>query len=496
MTDQKLISDPVAPSRPTLPEKDTVARWQRAYALRLLISDCIVIALTVFGTQVFWLGTQPVGVSGADYVDYTLVSVSLIIGWLITLALFGTRSTRLIGYGSGEYRAIIDGSLRLFGLVAIFSYVGQLDISRGYVLISLPLGTILLLITRRLCRSWLSAQRKKGRMVSRVLLVGEEDANLRILSELSRQPEAGLVVVGACSPSGQVGGTLGESEIPVLGNLRRLEDALRVTGADTVIVSGESGLPADRVRELSWKLESGRQHLIVAPNLTDIGGPRLHTRPVAGLPLMHVETPRYSGRQVLAKRSFDVFGSGLLLLALSPVFLLISLLVKVSSKGPIFYGQERIGINGEPFKMLKFRSMVVGADAQLASLLAEQGNSDTPLFKVDNDPRITPIGRVLRKYSLDEFPQLVNVFLGSMSLVGPRPQREGEVALYDDAARRRLIVKPGMSGLWQVSGRSSLSWEDAIRLDLYYVENWSLTGDIGILLRTFKAVFAPGETAH
>ncbi|ALJ19057.1 sugar transferase [Microbacterium sp. No. 7] len=471
-------------------------RWQRDYATRLVISDFVIVTLTVFGTQVFWLGSHTRGVAGADYLDYTWLSLLLIASWMLMLSLYGTRSPRVIGYGSAEYRAIVDGALRLFGLIAIVSYLAMVDVSRGYILISMPLGLALLILSRWAWRAWLRGRRRRGEMISRVLLIGEEEASERILTELNSQPAAGYVVVGACSPSGLVGGTLGDTGVPVLGNLDHMIDALRVTGADTVLISGESGLPAGKVRELSWQLEAGQHHLIMAPNLTDIGGPRIHTRPVAGLPLMHVETPRYTGRQVVLKRAFDILGSGTLLLLLSPVFLLIMLLVRLSSPGPIFYGQERIGLNGKPFQMLKFRSMIPDADDMLAELLAQQGTSDTPLFKVENDPRITKVGRVLRKYSLDELPQLVNVFLGSMSLVGPRPQREGEVELYDDAARRRLIVKPGMSGLWQVSGRSALSWEDAIRLDLYYVENWSLTGDVNILLRTFKAVVAPGETAH
>lgn len=492
--DGETLSLVTAPT-PTQRSESSDRRWQHVYSWRLAFIDFFVVIATVFGTQVFWLGTHPGAVVGSS-VSYTMLSLLLIAAWMAILSLYGTRSPRVVGYGSSEYRAIIDGALRLFGVIAIISYVARIDVSRGYILISFPLGVIALIVGRWLARRWLVAERKRGQMVSRVLLVGEEEASTRILSELARQPEAGFIVVGACSPSGRIAGTLGDTDIPVIGNLRHLKEALDATRADTVIVSGESGLPAERVRELSWQLEAGRQHLIVAPNLTDIGGPRIHTRPVAGLPLMHVETPRYTRRQVILKRTVDIAGSGLLLLLLSPVFLTIALLVKLGSKGPVFYGQERIGLNGAPFTMLKFRSMIVDADDQLADLLAQQGTSDKPLFKVENDPRITPIGRILRKHSLDEFPQLVNVFLGSMSLVGPRPQREGEVALYDDAARRRLIVKPGMSGLWQVSGRSALSWEDAIRLDLYYVENWSLTGDISILLRTFKAVLVPGETAH
>jgi lipopolysaccharide/colanic/teichoic acid biosynthesis glycosyltransferase len=193
----------------------------------------------------------------------------------------------------------------------------------------------------------------------------------------------------------------------------------------------------------------------------------------------------------VSKRAFDIVGSALLLLVSSPILIGVAIAIRVTSPGNIIYLQERIGRQGHPFGMLKFRSMVPDADDRLESLLDAQGTSDRPLFKVMNDPRITPIGRFIRKYSLDEFPQLLNVLLGQMSLVGPRPQRAAEVALYDDAAHRRLIMKPGMSGLWQVSGRSNLSWDDAIRLDLYYVENWSMTGDLLILFRTMRAVASP-----
>jgi len=264
---------------------------------------------------------------------------------------------------------------------------------------------------------------------------------------------------------------------------------LAESSSDTVVVVGSDDLSASSINELSWRLDPGQQ-LVVAPQLIGVAGSRIHTRPVAGLPLIHVETPSYDGAKRVAKRALDVVGSGLLLLAFSPLFVVTALLIKLASPGPVFYRQERIGLSGEPFGILKFRSMVTDADKHLAALLEAQGTDGVPLFKPDNDPRITPIGRFLRRYSIDELPQLFNVLLGDMSLVGPRPQVDGEVRLYDDKASRRLVVKPGMSGLWQVSGRSNLSWDDSIRLDLYYVENWSITSDLVILLRTLRAVLA------
>ena len=493
MIDQKTVASPATESR-------RARDWRESYALRLVITDLVVLVWTVFGVQFAWFGLLPQtlavdSILGPVRVNYTLVSVLLVVAWMAVLGIYGTRGYRVLGTGSTEYKLVTDATIRLFGLVAIIAFLLQLDVARGYVLVAFPLGLAVLLISRWAWRQWLGVQRRRGLYSSTVLLVGSEISASHIARELARQPEAGYRVVGACVPSSRIAGYLPDTTIPVFGNLQKVSSALAASGADTVVITSADELPPERVRELSWSLEAGRQHLVVAPSLTDIGGPRIHTRPVAGLPLIHVETPRYEGRKRFSKRAFDIAGSGLILLLLSPVLLAIALAVKFTSAGPVFYKQERIGLNGKPFHMLKFRSMVVNADDQLVALLEAQGTGDTPLFKVQNDPRLTRIGAVLRKHSLDEFPQLINVFRGDMSLVGPRPQREGEVALYTESARRRLIVQPGMTGLWQVSGRSALSWDDAIRLDLYYVENWSLSFDLLILWKTVRVAFL-GEGAY
>jgi exopolysaccharide biosynthesis polyprenyl glycosylphosphotransferase len=402
----------------------------------------------------------------------------------------------VVGGGSAEYRNVANGTIRLFGIVAIVAYLFKVDVARGYILIALPLGIVVLVFSRWMWRQWLSVQRQKGEYSARVILVGSPQSAAHIARELGRNTSDGYLVVGACIPSGRPGTLLQDTDVPVFGDLNSVHQALAEAGADTVAITSSEELTPRGIRELSWGLDGGRQHLIVAPSLTDIGGPRIHTRPVAGLPLIHVEMPRYEGRKLFTKRGFDIVGSAVLLLVLSPFLVALAVIVALTSRGPVLYRQERIGLNGKPFNMLKFRSMKDKADSELAGLLADQGRDNEPLFKVQNDPRVTPAGRVLRKHSLDEFPQLLNVLRGDMSLVGPRPQRDGEVALYDDAARRRLLLKPGMSGLWQIGGRSTLAWEDAIRLDLYYVENWSMMGDLVILWRTLKAVLAPGGEAH
>lgn len=477
-----------------------VRDWRHTYAGYLVVTDLLVLIWVVFGVQLAWLGfdRSAVGFSGSREditVSYTTITFVIVAAWMIALAFYDTRADRVVGIGSTEYKLILSASVALFGGVAIVAFLFKIDLARGYILMAFPLGILVLLLSRWMWRQWLRVQRNKGRFASRVLLVGSETSVIHIAREFARSPDAGYMVVGACVPSGRVADTLPGTDIPVSGNVSMLVEALAATGADTVVITSADELPPQRVRELSWSLEPGRQHLVVAPSLTDIGGPRIHTRPVVGLPLIHVETPRYDGRKRFAKRALDLITSGTLVLLLSPALLIIALLVKMSGPGNILYRQERIGKGGAPFHMLKFRSMVADADSELDRLLEEQGSDGEPLFKVRNDPRVTKVGAFLRKYSLDELPQLLNVVRGDMSLVGPRPQREGEVALYDRAARRRLIVEPGMTGLWQVSGRSTLSWEDAIRLDLYYVENWSLTGDLAILWKTFRAVVAPGAEA-
>lgn len=466
--------------------------WRERYARRILFTDVLVLVWVVFGTQIIWFGTGNAEITMREdarlsTVSYWTFSSVLVVVWAWMLGLFDSRDHRALGSGSDEYARIFHASLRLFGVIAILAFLLRADVARGYLLIAFPVGVCALWLSRWLWRQWLSAQRDVGAYSARVLLVGRSSSVLRVARELSRNPRAGYWVVGACVPSGPRDG-LESLDVPIWDSIEDVQAAMSATGADTVAVTGAAELSAERVRELSWGLESGRQHLVVAPAITDVGGPRIRTRPVAGLPLIHVETPKFTRAGRFAKRCMDLILTGLIVLLLSPLLLATALAVRFSSPGPVLFRQQRVGYQGEPFTMLKFRSMRVGADAELAKLLEEQGTSQVPLFKVKDDPRITPIGKFIRKYSLDELPQLFNVLGGSMSLVGPRPQVAAEVALYSDAARRRLLARPGITGLWQVSGRSNLTWEESVRLDLYYVENWSLVGDMAILWKTAKAV--------
>lgn len=471
------------------------ADWRASYARRLLVTDFLVLAWVIFGVQIAWFGFDSDNVVWRNRsidlaVSYSAMSIILLVAWMAALSIFGTREYRVVGSGSQEYRLIAEGALRLFGLLAIVAFLLQIDFARGYVLIAFPLGTVVLIFSRWMWRQWLTVQRADRRYVSKVLLVGSASSTSHIARELGSNRSAGYLVVGACVSRSESSIVLAD-DAPVFAGFDDIDGALRATGADTVVITSADDLPPERVRRLSWSLEPGKQHLVVAPSLVDIGGPRIHTRPVAGLPLIHVETPRYEGSKRIAKRTFDIVAAGAGLIVLSPVLLAIAAIIRLSSAGPVLFRQERVGHDGVRFSMLKFRSMVIDAEQRLIELQAQQrAEGNSVLFKMKDDPRVTPVGRFLRKYSLDELPQLINVLNGTMSLVGPRPPLAREVELYERHVHRRFLVKPGVTGLWQVSGRSNLSWDDSVRLDLYYVENWSLVGDIVILWRTVKAVLA------
>lgn len=441
----------------------------------------------------FRFGMDP-GISTSKQEDaaYGWLSAGLVVAWWLMLGAWSSRQYRILGSGADEYKRVAAASLWLFGAIAIFSYVFRIDTARGYVGVALPVGLGGLLLARWLVRQHLNVDRQRGGSMHKLLILGGPGAVAHLAESLLRSKQTGYLPVAAYSPGEQEHAPVEPlSGLPVLGNSldpKLILQAIQDCNADAVAVSAGVQLHPQSLRHLGWELASRNIGLIMAPALTDVAGPRIHTQQVAGLPLIHVTTPTLEGGQRVAKRLFDVVVSGLLILLFAPLMLLVALLVRLDSKGPILFRQERVGIEGTPFRMLKFRSMVVDAEDQLQKLIAKNEGSGV-LFKMKDDPRVTRIGRILRKYSVDELPQLFNIFEGSMSLVGPRPPLPKEVAAYEHDVRRRLLVRPGLTGLWQVSGRSNLSWQDSVRLDLYYVENWSLTGDLVILLRTVRAVF-------
>jgi exopolysaccharide biosynthesis polyprenyl glycosylphosphotransferase len=446
----------------------------------------------VAGAFVVRFGFEPnFTVSGQEQM-YLWLSAALAIVWWLMLGAWSSRQSRILGSGPDEYKRVAAASLWLFGLVAIISYVLRFDTARGYVGIALPAGLLGLLLGRWLLRQHLNIHREAGRSLSRLLILGGPSAVAHLAASLERAKHAGYLPIAAYTPGSQDHGSVElESGLRILGgrqDVGSIVAAIRESQADCVAVSAGVQLHPQTLRHLGWELAAMNVGLIMAPALTDIAGPRIHTQQVAGLPLIHVTTPTLEAGQRVAKRLFDVVVSGALIACTAPIMVIVAVLVKAGSAGPVFFRQERVGIEGKHFNMLKFRSMVVDAEERLSEL-SERNEGNGVLFKLKNDPRVTRVGALLRKYSLDELPQLFNIFAGSMSLVGPRPPLPQEVQAYEQDVRRRLLVKPGLTGLWQVSGRSNLSWQDSVRLDLYYVENWSLAGDFVILLRTVQAVF-------
>ncbi|MFJ5954508.1 sugar transferase [Paenarthrobacter sp. NPDC092416] len=466
--------------------------WQVRASRRLRVVDAFVIAWAVVGAYVIRFGFDPDFVITGQEANYVWMSVAIAVVWWFMLGAWNSRQSRILGAGPDEYKRVAAASLWLFGLIAIFSYVLRLEPARGYVGIALPVGLAGLLLARWLLRQHLSVARQKGDSMSRLLLLGGPSAVAHLASSLYRAKHSGYLPVAAYTPGAPGRPSIEpNSGLPILGHDTDTDSvlaAIESCQADAVAVSAGVQLHPQTIRHLGWELAARNIGLIMAPALTDIAGPRIHTQQVAGLPLIHVTTPTLEGGQRVAKRLFDVLVSGILIVIASPLMIAIALLVKIGSNGPVLFKQDRVGIEGQHFQMLKFRSMVLDAEARLLEL-QHRNEGNGLLFKIKDDPRITRVGGVLRKYSLDELPQLFNVFVGAMSLVGPRPPLPREVEAYESDVRRRLLVKPGLTGLWQVSGRSNLSWQDSVRLDLYYVENWSLAGDLVIILRTARAVF-------
>jgi len=449
---------------------------------RILVTDVLVLVWAVLGAQLLRFGgpTTTGPTTSAWDLEYTWVSAVVVVLWGSMLAIHGAYNSRMLGHGIQEYRSVVNATFRLLATLAIISYLAKLELARGYVLVAFPAGLLVLLLTRRMWRTWLGGQRARGSYVDTVLVVGDAPHLRTLVRDLRAAPEAGFSVVGACC-SDDVTTIEG---VPVIGTEDEAAEVGSRLGVDVLACAASWRLGSDGLRRLSWALEGTGIDLVVSPGLTDVAGPRIHARPVAGLPLIFVEEPTFTGAPLLAKTVLDVVASGVLLVLLLPVFGVLSLLIWLEDRGPAFYTQTRVGIHGTRFVMYKFRSMRVGAEA----IRPDTNEGAGPLFKMRDDPRVTRIGKFIRRFSLDELPQLWNIFHRDMSLVGPRPPLASEVAEYEQDVHRRLLVKPGLTGLWQVSGRSDLSWEDSVRLDLYYVENWSFTSDLRILWRTARAV--------
>lgn len=468
--------------------------WNVKAVKVLAATDAVAIVVAVFLAQFLRFGSSDAAalpIENRDSVGYSIVSAALCLVWWIALWLGGSRDSRILGAGNDEYRKVISSSLWVFAALAIGAYITSLELARGYVLIAAPLGIAVLTAQRWLFRAWIVRRRLSGRARIRTLVIGDPESTMHLVETMKGALNYGYTPVGVYF-AGLEAGTAEEYEgVPLLGRSIKPEDIMRTVrehAIDVVAISTGHRIWPRNLRRLGWLLADEHVGLIMAPALTDIAGPRFHTQPLNGLPLIHVSTPRMRGPAAFAKRVLDIAVSGIALLVLSPLFLVLAAAIKIDSpRGPVFFTQKRVGHCGRAFSMYKFRSMVPNAE-ELKKQLLSQNEGHGVLFKMADDPRITRVGRIMRRYSLDELPQLWNVLVGNMSLVGPRPPLKDEVSRYEADIHRRLLVKPGITGLWQISGRSDLSWEESTRLDLYYVENWSILGDLLVLVKTVRAV--------
>jgi exopolysaccharide biosynthesis polyprenyl glycosylphosphotransferase len=460
------VADPAVAPRTLRPA------WERRYAGLTPLGD---LAITmVVALLCGWL---------LPFVDLP-VAVILAGAWIVPLAVGGAYESRVLGQGSDEYKRVLTASWQYAALLGLVAYAVGDESVRGCLFVVLPVGTTGLLLGRQTVRRFVWARRRQGFALHRLVVVGPAFAAADLIREVQSRDDTGFSVVGVCT-AGVVDDGMSDDP-PAFWEFQDVVATVGRANADTVAVVGSADLPPGFVRRLAWQLEGTGVDLMVSPAITDIAGPRIHVRPVANMSMLYVEAPRFTGASRVLKNASDRIAAALLLVLLLPLLAVVALAVVLDSRGGVFFRQERLGLNGQAFSIWKFRTMH-GEAERLRAELEALNESDGGLFKLRRDPRVTRVGAFLRRWSIDELPQLFNVLLGQMSLIGPRPL---PILLedFDSDERRRLLVRPGMTGLWQVSGRSDLSWEESVRLDLYYVENWSLAVDAVILLRTVIAV--------
>jgi exopolysaccharide biosynthesis polyprenyl glycosylphosphotransferase len=468
----------VVRDRPGRQAAGRTSSWARDYLHKAAVADlgCAAVAVLV-ATQIRF---------GNDVTrTYLALSLALPLLWVATLWMTGAYDARFIGTGSDEYRRVLNAGVSLTAAVAIFSYAVNLQLSRAYVVIALPTVTVLDLCARYSMRKQLHRRRMAGKCLDSVVVIGHESVVADLVTELRRDQYHGLTVVGAC-----VAGPGERDEVagvPVYGGLDDITAAVEAFGADAVAVTACSEMDGKRLRGLAWELEKTGTDLWVSPALLDVAGPRTTIRSMAGLTLLHVDHPRLTGFPLVLKDLFDRCSAAVALIMLAPVMAAVAAAICLHDRGPALFTQLRVGKDGRAFTIYKFRTMVVDAEQRRAQLTASN-DCDGVLFKLRKDPRVTAVGAHLRRWSIDELPQLFNVVLGHMSLVGPRPALPAEAERYAEHVRRRLVVKPGLTGLWQVNGRSDLSWDESVRLDLRYVENWSFALDLQILWKTVSVL--------
>lgn len=420
------------------------------------------------------------------------------LGWVVAIAAVGGYQRKLFGSGTEEYRRLVRAALYFGGAMCIVLYASNSSMSRMFVFTATILALVFNFIIRTQTRRLVLGAWKAGRGTSGVVLLGSGESVPDLAERLQSAADSGYRVVGACIPAAQrvdpeLRHRLTALNVPVLGTPDDIVSVVRSVNAHAVIVTTPAELGSRNLRRIAWELEKTEAELMVSTGLEQVAGHRVRVRQAGRAGLLQIDQPMYSGTKRVLKSISDRIVAVFALIGLAPVFLALAIAVRLDSKGPALFVQTRIGRDKKPFKMVKFRSMYADAEESRAAVMAAEAATEGapdrgPMAKSKEDPRITKVGRFIRRTSLDELPQLINVITGTMSLVGPRPALPHEVDAYEVDATRRLLVRPGMTGLWQVSGRSDLDWIETVRLDLHYVENWSSTMDLSIMARTIKAV--------
>ncbi len=428
------------------------------------------------------------------HVSYNQIAWVAVLIWLFFLWRDGLYDLDRLFWGSGEFSRVVE-ALAL-GVVAFIlgTYALHLPgLSRTWTVLAFAFSVVCVSAGRMWVRYILRSLRRRGRLLRRTLIVGSNAEASKIIRLLQSTPETGLVPIGCLESArfDRLSLDFCGDEVPFLGEAGEVAQVVRELSIDTVIIAS-SAFDHEIVSQMIGQLRGLDVTTHVSSGLFEILTRRVIVRELAGVPLITIKRVSLSRSNLAAKRAFDLFLATSGVVIGLPIWLLLAFAIKMESHGPIFYKQTRVGQGGKHFGMYKFRSMCDDADERLSEL-RENNEATGPLFKMKNDPRVTRVGRWMRKFSIDEFPQLLNVLRGEMSLVGPRPPLPGETLQYNENHWRRMEVPPGMTGLWQVSGRSSLTFEEMVRLDLYYIENWSVHFDAALIIRTIPAVlFARG----
>ncbi|MEU2724127.1 sugar transferase [Streptomyces smyrnaeus] len=464
--------------------------WEQRYRRTVIASDTVATAFVVAAIGIFF-GARDAANWHEKWGILAFGTELLVLG---ALAVSRAWAPAALGEGAEEFRRL---GRSLFTAAVVLALGGIALTSRNiklWIFVAIPAIALVTMTARYLLRLSLHKQRTEGKCLRPVLAAGSPATVRDLIARVRKFPHLGWRVEAVCTPDGL--GPDGDhlDGVPVVGRLADVAGHVRRDGYRVVAVTPDPHWSPDQLQRLAWNLEGSDAEMVVAPVLMEVAGPRLHVDAVLGIPLLRVSMPAFTGVRRAVKEAVDRMGAALLLVLFAPLMVLVGLLVLADSRGGAFYRQRRVGKDGREFTILKFRTMVAGADRARAEL-ADRNEGAGLLFKLRRDPRVTRVGAVLRRHSIDELPQLFNVLTGSMSLVGPRPPLPEESAAYGPDIRRRLLVKPGLTGLWQISGRSDLPWEEAVRLDLRYVEDWSLALDAVILWKTLRVVLR-GQGAY